>query len=163
MCGSPKLIAACHVLHRLFLPRHPPCALSSLTIELIPRRKRSCCFMPDHSMHISACAPREVRAPLTHEFLKTLNLNTPPTQLASEQACSALYAFTQCNSLSKNRTLQKSSARHEALSNIAPEGVCSKVSLFHRRSSPLSIGQELVELIGIEPMTPCLQSRCSPS
>ena len=33
VCGSPKLIAACHVLHRLFLPRHPPCALSSLTIE----------------------------------------------------------------------------------------------------------------------------------
>ena len=40
VCGSPKLIAACHVLHRLFLPRHPPCALSSLTIELTPRRKR---------------------------------------------------------------------------------------------------------------------------
>ena len=38
VCGSPKLIAACHVLHRLFLPRHPPCALSSLTIELIPCR-----------------------------------------------------------------------------------------------------------------------------
>ena len=34
MCGLPKLIAACHVLLRLFLPRHPPCALSSLTIEL---------------------------------------------------------------------------------------------------------------------------------
>ena len=33
VCRSPKLIAACHVLHRLFLPRHPPCALSSLTIE----------------------------------------------------------------------------------------------------------------------------------
>src|SRR6201993_2283104 len=33
VCGSPGLIAACHVLHRLFLPRHPPCALSSLTIE----------------------------------------------------------------------------------------------------------------------------------
>ena len=33
VCGFPKLIAACHVLHRLFLPRHPPCALSSLTIE----------------------------------------------------------------------------------------------------------------------------------
>ena len=36
VCGSPKLIAACHVLHRLILPRHPPCALSSLTIELTP-------------------------------------------------------------------------------------------------------------------------------
>ena len=35
-CGSPRLIAACHVLHRLSLPRHPPCALSSLTIELTP-------------------------------------------------------------------------------------------------------------------------------
>ena len=34
VCGSPKLIAAYHVLLRLFLPRHPPCALSSLSIEL---------------------------------------------------------------------------------------------------------------------------------
>jgi hypothetical protein len=32
-CGSPRLIAACHVLHRLLLPRHPPCALSSLTTK----------------------------------------------------------------------------------------------------------------------------------
>ena len=32
-CGSPKLIAACHVFHRLLLPRHPPCALSSLTTK----------------------------------------------------------------------------------------------------------------------------------
>src|SRR5512142_1149348 len=32
-CGSPRLIAACHVLLRLLLPRHPPCALSSLTIK----------------------------------------------------------------------------------------------------------------------------------
>ena len=33
--GSPKLIAACHVFHRLLAPRHPPYALSSLTIKLI--------------------------------------------------------------------------------------------------------------------------------
>src|SRR5208337_3705389 len=32
-CGSPRLIAACHVLRRLLLPRHPPCALSSLTTK----------------------------------------------------------------------------------------------------------------------------------
>ena len=32
VCGSPRLIAADHVLHRLPSPRHPPCALSSLTI-----------------------------------------------------------------------------------------------------------------------------------
>src|SRR5277367_3927009 len=33
-CGSPRLIAACHVLLRLLAPRHPPYALSSLTIKL---------------------------------------------------------------------------------------------------------------------------------
>jgi hypothetical protein len=32
VCGSPKLIAAYHVLHRLLAPRHPPYALSSLII-----------------------------------------------------------------------------------------------------------------------------------
>src|SRR5260370_9322591 len=31
-------MAASHVLHRLLLPRHPPCALSSLIIKLIQRR-----------------------------------------------------------------------------------------------------------------------------
>ncbi len=33
VCGSPGLIAACHVLHRLLAPRHSPYALSSLTIR----------------------------------------------------------------------------------------------------------------------------------
>jgi hypothetical protein len=33
-CGSPRLIAACHVLLRLLAPRHPPYALSSLIIKL---------------------------------------------------------------------------------------------------------------------------------
>ena len=32
ICSSPKLIAACHVLLRLLMPRHSPCALISLTI-----------------------------------------------------------------------------------------------------------------------------------
>ena len=31
ICRSPKLIAACHDLHRLLMPRHSPCALYSLT------------------------------------------------------------------------------------------------------------------------------------
>ena len=38
--------------------------------------------------------------------------------------------FTQCNSLSNNRTPLLSSARHVALSNTIPEGICSKVSFF---------------------------------
>ena len=37
MCTYPKLIAAYHVLHRLLMPRHSPCALCSLT---------SACLLP---------------------------------------------------------------------------------------------------------------------
>ena len=32
--ASPRLIAAVHVLHRLLVPRHPPCALTILTVIL---------------------------------------------------------------------------------------------------------------------------------
>lgn len=33
--ASPRLIAAVHVLHRLLVPRHPPCALTILTVIFI--------------------------------------------------------------------------------------------------------------------------------
>ena len=37
ICSSPKLFAAYHVFLRLLVPRHPPCALSSLTRFTCPR------------------------------------------------------------------------------------------------------------------------------
>ena len=39
-CGSPRLIAAYHVLHRLLTPRHPPCALCSLITVV-----SGCCYL----------------------------------------------------------------------------------------------------------------------
>ena len=44
-CGSPKLIAACHVFHRRLLPRHPPCALSSLTTKFT---QHTVVLLPSH-------------------------------------------------------------------------------------------------------------------
>ena len=46
ICRSPKLIAACHVLLRLLMPRHSPCALISLTwrqrkLRFVPRPFRA--------------------------------------------------------------------------------------------------------------------------
>ncbi len=38
-CDSPRLIAACHVLHRLLVPRHPPHALTSLAKKFAPDRQ----------------------------------------------------------------------------------------------------------------------------
>ena len=35
ICSSPKLIAAYHVFHRLLVPRHPPCALFCLAIQIL--------------------------------------------------------------------------------------------------------------------------------
>ena len=35
VCSSPQLFAAYHVFHRLLVPRHPPCALISLTLLYI--------------------------------------------------------------------------------------------------------------------------------
>ena len=72
MCRSPKLIAACHVLHRLLMPRHSPCALISLTIFLVLRRimqvtevlisRSNCSFYPKFHkkiclLHLSAKHP----------------------------------------------------------------------------------------------------------
>ena len=34
ICSSPQLIAACHVLHRLLMPRHSPCALFRLNFPI---------------------------------------------------------------------------------------------------------------------------------
>ena len=45
ICSSPKLIAACHVLHRLLMPRHSPCALFSLTCS----KESSTSFRPSSS------------------------------------------------------------------------------------------------------------------
>ena len=38
--GSPRHFVVRHVLHRLLAPRHPPCALSSLTNDLFQDRYR---------------------------------------------------------------------------------------------------------------------------
>ena len=43
-CGYPRRIAACHALHRLPAPRHPPCALPSLTSHKPDETPKLCSF-----------------------------------------------------------------------------------------------------------------------
>src|SRR5271154_4218588 len=67
-CGSPRLIAACHVLHRLLLPRHPPCALSSLTIKFT---RHTAVPLPAFSCQLSAISkPRTLSSRAEHHFAK---------------------------------------------------------------------------------------------
>ncbi len=65
-CGSPRLIAACHVLHRLLAPRHPPYALSSLIIKLtqlvdlfsIKRSSHALCSAAPYIPHLQLGKPQ---------------------------------------------------------------------------------------------------------
>src|SRR5215211_8456469 len=45
---SPRLIAAVHVLLRLLVPRHPPCALTILTVSSFRARRHGRCYTPPH-------------------------------------------------------------------------------------------------------------------
>ena len=52
ICSSPRLFAACHVLRRLLMPRHSPCALIRLTLR--PRGFR---YLSHHAFASRSLAP----------------------------------------------------------------------------------------------------------
>ena len=120
-CGSPKLIAAFYVLHRLLAPRHPPYALCNLTYCAIA----SNCFLVDclaainRLLRISRCSHKR-----TFRFIYILLCAVFKVHLFKQELHYNM-ALTLCQHLS-----------------------CRK---------------NVVETSGIEPLTPCLQGRCSPS
>ncbi len=63
-CGSPRLIAACHVLLRLLLPRHPPCALSSLTTKFTRHTQSASGFRLSASAKNQSNTPLKLYGPL---------------------------------------------------------------------------------------------------
>src|SRR5579872_4048546 len=91
-CGSPRLFAACHVLHRLLAPRHPPYALSSLTIKLTQHvafpaqetRNEFCGCRASSPFHILLCSSRICRFHITSRIRANPGRNTKcqPIQLS---------------------------------------------------------------------------------
>ena len=63
-CSSPRLFAAYHVLHRLSMPRHPSCALSSLTTK--KNFTFSCCLS-------TKFVPLDLAIELLRLYFKTLH------------------------------------------------------------------------------------------
>src|ERR1700748_2981172 len=63
LSASPWLIAAVHVLHRLLVPRHPPCALTILTVILMDENTK---FSPGDTRFIGYCAVFKVRKEAVH-------------------------------------------------------------------------------------------------
>lgn len=131
--GSPWLNAGYHVLHRLLLPRHPPNALFAL--DLI--RKEQGSFPCQKHVHSHAMTRRSSRSVVLDLEQYRLRGRTPGLPLLGRPAILMLYLSERCQNL------------------VRLDGQTHHMGL--------AIEPDLVEPIGIEPMTPCLQSRCSPS
>jgi len=136
ICGStiarisPQLFAACHVLHRLLAPRHPPNALISLAIPPSPPARRT---KPRTRL-------QQHRKPHTH---------TP-----GSFRCQTNPIFT-CQG-----TDRPGAAPLRAPPQNSGFGSAAKTS--HRPiHRPTPHQRQGMEANGFEPMTPCLQSRCS--
>src|SRR5579875_2741137 len=82
--GSPWLFAACHVLHRLLVPRHPPNALITLEITEI-RRSGSQPTM--HRNHPQGCSWAERFALSTHSHDASEPIRRSLAACAAGQTC----------------------------------------------------------------------------
>ena len=173
MCGSPRLIAACHVLLRLSMPRHSPCALSSLTSSgRIPYRS-----------FLHKCKNSLISSPLLSKSnpLRWVSIwYRPPMSVSlkspgSQELCRLQIRFiVVCVTL----LISKKSTNFTLLPLCCLLAISCLLhcSVFKVQASNLFQGQIemlgplpkhfnpiLVEISGIEPLASCLQGRRSPS
>ncbi len=138
---SPGLFAACHVLHRLSVPRHPP---DALTLRLIPGVSAA--------EHPSGNAAQNRRAQGQNPYaqrphMKTL-LRTHPARLRRARPPRSHDKL----SLHPSNNTRRAGWPRTAISQI-----------FSKRRIGGRWCPRMVEVNGFEPMTSCLQSRRSPS
>jgi hypothetical protein len=120
--GSPGLIAAIHVLHRLLVPRHPPCALaSSASRSLESTKPAGSTFSKRHNqnLYITVCSD-SVR--LSHALHR---LNLMPAQLLFDS--SGTRPMLSRAPVVAPRPAIRKSRRHDQLSSSAC-GVGTKIA-----------------------------------
>ena len=189
ICSSPKLIAACHVLRRLLMPRHSPCALYSLTLrdilvllfgimQAINRLLSQNCNCYPHlfrcstiKIHNSFQLPLKPSVALLSSHFNTLfSFQGAISSSSTERriicrASRAIESFSRFEARSQNLISQilRSNSKLDLVGPSGLEPPTLRLSVV--RSSQLSYGPlfSLVEIVGIEPATSCLQGRRSPS
>ena len=133
VCSSPQLIAAYHVLHRLLEPRHPPYALN--------------CFK---KYQIFKCLTTyycySVLQLFITQYVKELTVKIHSCPF--EHAVSHYRRWLDYESTGPKPHLKSSISLKEL------------ACLFNNPTSP-SLLLSSVEDIGVEPMTLCVQGRCS--
>ena len=133
ICNSPKLIAAYHVLHRLLMPRHSPCALISLTYSLGQLKEKSIWF--SYSWILQAHRRNFFRLAKIVFYPKKIILYCCLLIIAS-----IITMFSFQGALESQRNSMKYLLPGTSVNSL-----------------------KVVEISGIEPLTSCLQGRRSPS
>jgi hypothetical protein len=134
--GSPGLIAAIHVLHRLLVPRHPPCALaSSASRSLESTKPAGSTFSKRHNqnLYITVCSD-SVR--LSHALHR---LNLMPAQLLFDSSSTGPM-LSRAPVVAPRPAIRKS-RRHDQLSSSAC-GVGTKIA--RRSVEPRGLTPEFV-------------------
>ena len=153
----PWHIADRCVLRRLLVPRHSPCTLCSLTCDLSFFTRRKFVDLPFFgSSSFTSCF---ASLSSLFSFQGTLERINPPDRFRSHgglkfesHSAFQLMCFSHFRRRSLARSLVGSSGFEPPTSRLSGA-----------RSNQLSYEPALVEMNGLEPMTPCLQSRCSPN
>ena len=163
---SPGLFAACHVLHRLSVPRHPPDALASRLITASPHRR--CRTTAAHRAKPHRAKPHAVLPPQWEPAVSMKTLLSD--QLGASTACPGPVRLGHITTLSApfNQPHREGPRRCRAIFSERRAGPASRRTTGCRqRTSRLpgtsGASDTLVEVNGLEPMTSCLQSRRSPS
>ncbi len=154
--GSPWLIAACHVLHRLSVPRHPPDALKTLDPFVTLSRRDKPTQQETQQTALSALQ-------LSPDPFTQNNDRTRPSRLRGQLPCKAepiRSHFTKpFFTMSKNQQPLLPTVTAETATDLL-----LPMDTHHRSTLPNSTQKRsLVEADGIEPTTSCLQSTRSPN
>ena len=142
MCSSPWLIAACHVLRRRPVPRHSPCALSNLTYSHTLSCMRLWFFLssnyPKHMFLRRSFKTRFLLSVLVSTSTRLQDLNF---SFVFSLSCYLVFVCS-CQGTMESliRLIRRPSHQADAF----------------RKSS-------MVETVGVEPATSCLQGRRSPN
>ncbi len=136
ICRSPQLFAACHVLHRLPVPRHSPCALVRLTFEL--------CRQLFYCSHDKIVITLKVFARITLPHFLSVALLRLQSSLFSFQSANRAAAFRNGSNITcRNRAISRFNRSPEVVGLDGLEPSTSRLSGVrsnHLSYKPISVG-----------------------
>jgi hypothetical protein len=119
-CPSPRLIAACHVLHRLPAPRHPPCALTALG-QLSPQNQARSLATTNPSRNKSP--PHRNTPNLKRSLSRSTRHQQPTTPRRTRHATSTGPPKDPLSTHSVNHRLRHSSRQRHQAAHVGAEQI----------------------------------------